>query len=652
VRKDTILSLSVMLVFLIAVPISINASENNYEDNDTEEAILLLQQLCDNISALPEEAFEKRVTAENQKNALCNKIGAVINQVKSEAYEGALNKLRNDLEKTIGNWVANPWKESLLDLIEQIIDLIKGNLCPDLTPPVIHSVVYYPYSPEYEDSVLVVTYVTDSGSGVANVTLNYFTNVGDNVNLTMKERDGMYEGEIPPKPYNVNVTFLIYAWDKAGNLAVSPLYSYVVSDFHPPVITYIEHVPTSPNYNDTVAVLVNVTEPPFASGVKEDGVILSYSDGTVWTNATMNFNGSLYVATIPTFPYGTFVQYRVSAFDNAGNLVTMDVYSYKVEDRFMPIARIDAPAYESYLSGSANIEVYVYDDNFYLAELKANDTTLTLWDTSGEYVYAWNTTSFSDGIYILKLIAEDLAENKVVVEWLVKVDNTAPIVEILWPLNGDFVRGEVEIQLHVEDYNFERAALRIGDIVQVWEVGGNITYLWNTLEYSDEMYTIILSALDKAGNERERSISVFADNTAPSFHNLVWTPTEPETGEQVNVSVQIIEEGSGVKNASLWFRVNASEWQRLDMSYQNGNWICTIAGQASGANVTFYLECYDNAGNFAATLERSYTVKLEGEESKAMGFPLSGLLLIIALIGLVIGSSLYIFKFRKKKEQV
>jgi hypothetical protein len=158
--------------------------------------------------------------------------------------------------------------------------------------------------------------------------------------------------------------------------------------------------------------------------------------------------------------------------------------------------------------------------------------------------------------------------------------------------------------------------------------------------------------LDKAGNERERSISVFTDNTAPSFHNLIWAPTEPETGEQVNVSVQIVEEESGIKNVSLWFRVNASEWQRLDMTLQNGNWTCTIAGQASGANVTFYLECYDNAGNFAATLERSYTVKLEEKEGEAMGFPLSGLLLIIAVISLVIGSSLYIFKLRKKKEQV
>ena len=651
VRRVIALSFCITLMFLIATPIIIIKASRNNQDN-TENVVSLLQQLCSNVSALPNEAFENERTAENRKNALCNKIGAVINQVESGAYEGSLNKLRNDMEKIVREWVSSPWEESLLILIEQIISLIEGILCPDLTPPVIHSVVYYPYTPEYDETVLVVAYVTDRRSGVANVTLNYFTDAGENVNLTMVESDGLYVVEIPPKPYNVNVTFMVYAWDNAGNLAVSSSYSYVVGDFHPPIITYIEHMPASPNYNETVFVLVNATEPPFASGVKEDGVILSYNNGTAWENVTMFFDGSLYVATIPTLPYGTVVQYRVYAFDNAGNWMAMDVYSYKVEDRFMPVARIDAPACGSYLSGSVNIEVYVYDDNLYMAELKANDTVLALWNASGNYVYTWDTAGFSDGAYVLKLTAKDLAENTAVVTCSVVVDNTAPTLEILQPLNGSFVRGDVNVQLCVDDLNFENATLRIGDdVVQVWETGGNYTYLWKTLEYFDGNYTIVLSALDKAGQEKETIVSVFVDNTAPSFTNLVWVPLEPESGEQVNVSVQILEEGSGVKNASLWFRVNVSEWQRLDMSLHEGNWTCTIPGQVGGANVTFYLECYDNAENFAATLERGYTVKPADEEGDkgAAGFPLSGLLLIIAIIGLVVGSTLYVFKFRKKR---
>ena len=151
-RRVIALSFCITLMFLIATPITIiKASRNNQEN--TENVVSLLQQLYSNVSALPNEAFENGRTAENRKNALCNKIGAVINQVESGAYEGSLNKLRNDMEKTVGDWVNSPWREALLELIKQIISLIERIFCPDWKPPTIHSVVYYPYTPEYEDSV-------------------------------------------------------------------------------------------------------------------------------------------------------------------------------------------------------------------------------------------------------------------------------------------------------------------------------------------------------------------------------------------------------------------------------------------------------------------------------------------------------------------
>ncbi|MGQ9691622.1 MAG: hypothetical protein ACUVQY_10290 [Thermoproteota archaeon] len=75
-------------------------------------------------------------------------------------------------------------------------------------------------------------------------------------NLTMIKTNGFYVAEISPQPYNTNVSYRVYAWDKVGNLAVSPTHSYVVGDFYPPIITYIERVPAEPNYNETVLVLL------------------------------------------------------------------------------------------------------------------------------------------------------------------------------------------------------------------------------------------------------------------------------------------------------------------------------------------------------------------------------------------------------------
>ncbi|MBX5328166.1 MAG: Ig-like domain repeat protein [Candidatus Bathyarchaeota archaeon] len=650
-RKLLAASLNIILLFLIISPMLVANVSGRRSHNQSQSIILLLQQLCGNVSMLPNEAFENSKHANTEKNTFCNKINAVINQIEAGAYDGAINKLRNDIENAVTKWVTNPWKEHLLNLIEEIIKLIKGCCCPppqDLTPPVIHGVFYYPETPEYDDYVGVVAYVTDSKSGVANVTLNYSTDLGENLNLTMNKTDGFYTAEIPPQPYNVNVTFLVYAWDKAGNGAISPTYSYRVGDFHPPAITYIERVPAEPNFNETVLVSVNATEPQFASGVKE--VILAYNNGTGWMNTTMSVQGGLYAATIPEFPYGTFVQYRVYAFDNAGNWMAMDVYSYSIQDRFLPVARIDAPTCGSYLAGMASVEVYVYDDNFVGADLTVNGTILTSWSEVGYHTYLWNTTTLLDGAYTLKLEAHDQAENIAETECIITVDNTAPTVEITWPLNGSYVRGMVFVEISAEDANFDVMKLKIDESVHVWNMDGSQTYIWETTDYDDGVYTIVLSACDKAGNEAEISVSVSVDNTAPLISNLVWNPLEPMVNEEVNVSAEVFEEGSGIQNVTLWFKIGEGEWNSLAMSLQNGNWTGVIPGQEENATVAFFVECYDNAGNSAVTQENAYTVKAEGGGAGAVsGFPLSWLLLIIAIIASVIGGTVYYYKYRKKR---
>jgi len=650
-RKPLVASLSALIIFIIVVPTLVASASGSRSPDQTESIVPLLKQLCGNVSALPDEAFEDMKHADNGKNTMCNKINAVINQIEAGAYNGPLNKLRNDLEKVVEKWIASPWKGYLHELIEHIIRCIKC-CCPpsrDLTPPVIHGVFHYPEAPEYEDYVTVLAYVTDCKSGVANVTLSYFTDLGKSVNLTMNKVDGLYEAEISPESYNVTVNFFVYAWDYAGNVAVSSMYSYIVGDFHPPVITYIEQVPAEPNYNETVLVFVNATEPLNASGVRE--IVLTYNNGSDWANVTMNLEDGLYVAAIPELPYGTLVQYRVYAFDNAGNWAAMDVYSYTVQDRFLPVARIDAPTWGSYLSGDINVEVYVSDDNFVGADLTVNGTDLASWTEAGSHAYLWDTTVLPDGIYVLKLGASDKAGNMVETECPVTVDNTAPVVHIISPLDGSYVRGTVFVEVSADDANLDEMKLVIGETVQVWEVGGGRIYVWNTMDFDDGVYTLVLSAVDRAGNEADTSVSVTVDNTAPSISNLVWTPSEPSANEPVNVSAQVFEEGSGVKNVTLWFSVDDSEWESLDMTLQDGNWACVIPGQAENATVTFYIECYDDAGNFAATLERAYTVKAAGNGGggAVSGFPLGWLLLIIALIGSGIGGTIYYYRYRKRR---
>ncbi|MEM1551433.1 MAG: hypothetical protein QXH03_02040 [Candidatus Bathyarchaeia archaeon] len=53
--------------------------------------------------------------------------------------------------------------------------------------------------PEYEDIVLVLAYMTDSKSGVANATLCYRVNDQEVVRLKMNRTSNLFFAEIPPK---------------------------------------------------------------------------------------------------------------------------------------------------------------------------------------------------------------------------------------------------------------------------------------------------------------------------------------------------------------------------------------------------------------------------------------------------------------------
>ena len=314
-------TLALISTLLIIVPAAVGS--------DQSEIIQSLRDLSGVVeSELPKEAFANLNSAEGQRGALCNKIGAVIHQVKAGAYKGAVNKLKNDIKNSIINWIADEeWETDLLDMVDEIIKFIEEILWKDWEPPTIMEVLRYPETPNYDEPVTVIAHVVDEQSGVKSVVLSYSADPTTWVNMTMNLAEGLYVAEIPPQPYDTTVSYKIYAYDWAGNLAISETYSYLVVDSYPPVISYVDRIPASPNYNENVTVFANVTEPPEASGIKN--VTLCYRTDSEWQPVEMTLN-QLYTGIIPAFPYGTLVQYTVRAFDYAENWVASGVYSYTV----------------------------------------------------------------------------------------------------------------------------------------------------------------------------------------------------------------------------------------------------------------------------------------------------------------------------------
>lgn len=109
--------------------------------------------------------------------------------------------------------------------------------------------------------------------------------------------------------------------DAAGNSG-SGTVTFTV-DTTPPVIGTPTQVPAATNVQptDTVAISVSVTDA--TAGVHN--VTLSYNNGTAtWYDVPMALTSGLWQGTIPQNAAGTQVKYKITAYDNAGNMAVND----------------------------------------------------------------------------------------------------------------------------------------------------------------------------------------------------------------------------------------------------------------------------------------------------------------------------------------
>jgi hypothetical protein len=87
-----------------------------------------------------------------------------------------------------------------------------------------------------------------------------------------------------------------------------------------------------------VKVLVNVTDS--LSGIKNVTLSYNLNDSAVWIDSPMTFNSTtgLYETTIQVQQANTLVKYKITAYDNAGNLKVEDnngtYYAYTVIPEF------------------------------------------------------------------------------------------------------------------------------------------------------------------------------------------------------------------------------------------------------------------------------------------------------------------------------
>jgi hypothetical protein len=174
----------------------------------------------------------------------------------------------------------------------------------------------------------------------------------------------LIDGALVPASITENATHTsLYFTYTHSTHAIQIIGTWVIGpppDTNPPLIQtpFQQPEPDKVTPDQAVTVYVNVTD--IESGIKN--IILSYTTngGVTWNNLTMLYNATtaLYQATVPAFPSGTSICYKVIAYDNADNVAIDDnagqYYCYTVNPPAPPPLSVSiSPLSASILAGQS-----------------------------------------------------------------------------------------------------------------------------------------------------------------------------------------------------------------------------------------------------------------------------------------------------------
>ncbi len=222
----------------------------------------------------------------------------------------------------------------------------------------------------------------------------------------------------------------------------------------------------------------------------------------------------------PYFGYGRI---------NAHLCLAAAVASAPETDATAPSVTIMTPSDGATVSGGVSVEVQAMDDggidrvDLYL------DGALLATDNAAPHQFYWDTTSYADATYELLAIAYDGSNNEgksayvivilhneiineeVAPEEPVDVDVTAPVVTITSPRDGAYISDKEIINAVASDSDGIRSMELYldGNLLRAADYKSTLAVNWNTRKESAGAHTLLVRAIDAAGNTGEQTITVF-----------------------------------------------------------------------------------------------------------------------------------------------
>jgi len=198
------------------------------------------------------------------------------------------------------------------------------------------------------------------------------------------------------------------------------------------------------------------------------------------------------------------VNITVTATDDAGN--ARSATESVVLDNTPPTVAFSSPPANTLVDGTITVQFTSSDANPGTLVLSAGGSDMNV---TGQTSASVDTRALGDGTRILTLTARDRAGNVATTTLSLNVDNTAPVVAISSPAAEAELSGDATISWSVTDANPGTVQLFIDGVPRA--VTGT-SYTWDTTEASDGNHTIVVRAIDAAGNAGQASVSVTTNN--------------------------------------------------------------------------------------------------------------------------------------------
>jgi parallel beta-helix repeat protein len=198
---------------------------------------------------------------------------------------------------------------------------------------------------------------------------------------------------------------------------------------------------------------------------------------------------------------------EIHADDVAGNANT-SLFLFTL-DSYPPFIVLTNPADISYIRPGTAINFSIADDHLASVTYSINGGAEQAFDVE----YTINTTSFSDGVYNLRINAADDLGNSNFLEYNVTIDSVAPVVVLNSPLNNSVIRAGTPLNFSVFD---DSPVVFIYRDRSGTELSLFSPYNINTSLWDDGTYPILVIVTDHA------------DNTGIFWYNLTVDSLEPQ----------------------------------------------------------------------------------------------------------------------------